>query len=455
MTETTRVDVDELIDSCRVSGFTLRIAITCWAILFIDGFDLGALFAAAPAIVEDWQIGSTAALGYVFSAVLVGTIFGTLLFGWIGDRYGRKTALVIGCCWIGLSSLATVFTQNVTELFVARVLTGIAVGGLGPNVLAMTAEFTPKRVRARFMIISFTGITIGGGAGGVLAPILIPRFGWEAMFVFGGIVPLLLALVVALFLPESLKFLVVRGKEAARIASVLKHLASSTRTPLAAVTLFTAEKPHSRVTPELLFSGGRLNFTLLLWLMYFLSGLTVYFVKSWLPTALQGAGFDQYAPLLLTAFSAGGLTGGLLVSRFVDKHGMIPILFLYLIAIPTTCAIGYASGAGWIVAVFVFLSGFSLLGIQFVLNAAGTLLYPTTMRASGAGYAGMLGRFGSVAGPTLAGWLLASGLSVEHFYLTLCIPLGLGIVAAFLFVREYRRRFRRDDFASEAAPELS
>lgn len=445
------MDVDELIDSCRVSGFTIRVAIVCWAILFIDGFDLGALFVTAPAIVEDWQIGSAAALGYVFSAVLIGTMFGTLIFGWIGDRYGRKTALVIGCVWIGLSSLATVFTSNVSELFAARVLTGIAVGGLGPNVLAMTAEFAPKRVRARFMIIAFTGITIGGGAGGILAPILIPRFGWESMFVFGGAVPLILALVVVLFLPESLKFLVVRGRDPERMASVLKRLAPSTELPVHSVTLVTREKPQPSASPKLLFEGGRVHFTLLLWLMYFLSGVTVFFVKSWLPTALKDAGFNEYTPLLFTVFSAGGLIGGLAIARFVDRYGMIPIVFLYMIAIPSTCAIGYSSSVTWLVALVVFLSGFSLLGIQFILNTAGTLLYPTTLRASGAGYAGMLGRLGSVVGPTLAGWLLASGLSVEHFYLTLFLPLGLGALGALLFVWEYRRRFRRNDFASEAA----
>ncbi len=130
---------------------------------------------------------------------------------------------------------------------------------------------------------------------------------------------------------------------------------------------------------------------------------------------------------------------------------MIPILFLYAVAIPTTCAIGYSSSVKPLVPFVVFLSGFALLGIQFILNAAAALLYPTTLRASGAAYAGTAGRLGSVAGPTLAGWLLASGLSIEHFYLTLSLPLGLGGVAALLFVREYRRRFRRHDFASEAA----
>jgi MFS transporter, AAHS family, 4-hydroxybenzoate transporter len=451
MPDKSEVDVDELIDSCRVSGFMLRIAIVCWAILFIDGFDLGALFVTAPAIVEDWQIGSAAALGYVFSAVLAGTMLGTLIFGWIGDRYGRRTALVIGCVWIGLTSLATVFTTNIPELFVARVLTGIAVGGLGPNVLAMTAEFSPNRVRARVMIFTFTGITLGGGAGGILAPILIPRFGWESMFVFGGVIPLVLALVVLRYLPESLKFLVVRGKDQKRMASILHRLAPSTDIPVASVTLVTREKLQRNASPKLLLEGDRRYFTLLMWLMYFLSGVTVFFVKSWLPTALQGAGFDEYTPLLLTAFSAGGLAGGLLIARFVDKHGMIPIIVLYLIAIPTTCAIGYASSVKLLVPFVVFFSGFSLLGIQFILNAAGALLYPTSLRASGSAYAGTAGRLGSVAGPTLAGWLLASGLSIEHFYLTLALPLGLGTVSALLFIWEYRRRFRRHDFASEAA----
>ncbi|MEI9851507.1 MAG: MFS transporter [Sphingomonas sp.] len=451
MPEKNEVDVGELIDSCRVNSFILRIAIVCWAILFIDGFDLGALSVTAPAIVKDWQIGSAAALGYVFSAVLVGTIFGTLIFGWIGDRYGRKTALLIGCLWIGLSSFATVLTNNVSELFAARVLTGIAVGGLGPNVLAMTAEFAPKRVRARFMIVAYTGITIGGGAGGILAPIFIPRFGWESMFLFGGTVPLILALIVLLFLPESLKFLVVHGKDQKRVASVLNRLAPSAEYPVHSVTLVTHEKPHRNASPKLLLEGDRQFFTLLLWLMYLMSGLTVFFVNSWLPTALKDAGFKEYTPLLLTAFSAGGLIGGLSIARFVDKHGMIPILFLYAIAIPTTCAIGYSSSVKLLVPFVVFFSGFALLGIQFILNAAAALLYPTTLRASGAAYAGTAGRLGSVAGPTLAGWLLASGLSIEHFYLTLSLPLGLGAVGALLFVREYRHRFRRHDFASEAA----
>jgi AAHS family 4-hydroxybenzoate transporter-like MFS transporter len=388
-------------------------------------------------------------MGSVFSAVLFATMFGTPLFGWIGDRYGRKNALIVSLLGIGVFSLATMFVTSLSQMFAVRFFTGLAIGGIGANCLALNAEFAPRRVRATLMIVMFTGITLGAAIPGAIAPRLIPAYGWQALFFIGGITPLIMCAVSALFLPESIKFLVLRGRSAARIAAILRGLAPERAVASDSQVVVADEKPAKNLSPVLLFKDGLGGLTTLLWIINLFSVMTLYFLSFWLPSVMATTSFKTDAPYFQTLFQTGGTIGGLAVARPVDKIGLLPVFIMFLVAIPFSCAIGYTTGSETVAMIDVFISGFFVLGLQFALNAAGALIYPTTLRATGSAWAGTLGRLGSVVGPSVAGIMLGTGMSIQVFYMTLVVPLGLGAIAAFFFARLYYRRFRGHAFERE------
>src|SRR5882724_6494499 len=218
------IDVAQFIDQQPVSRFQVRLLLTCAAVLFIVGFDTQAIGYVAPALAKEWGL-SKGALGPVFSAGLVGLMIGALVFGPLADRIGRKKIIIFSTLAFGLGTLATALVQDVGMLLAVRFLTGLGLGGAMPNAIAMTSEFSPHRRRATMVMIMFCGFSVGAALGGFLAAALIPQFGWRSVFVVGGIAPLLLAPILVLRLPESVRFLALAGGANERVAQLLAFIA--------------------------------------------------------------------------------------------------------------------------------------------------------------------------------------------------------------------------------------
>jgi AAHS family 4-hydroxybenzoate transporter-like MFS transporter len=449
MAQVQTIDIGTLIDTRKLNGFNARVVVICWLIMFFEGYDLATLAVAGPSLMREWGIHSMAHMGYAFSAVLFATIIGTPLFGWIGDRFGRKNALILACVGIGVFSLLTMFVTSLGQMIVVRLFTGLAIGGIAANTLALNAEFAPRRVRATLMIVMFTGITLGAAIPGAIGPRLIPVYGWQALFFIGGVTPLIMAAVAALFLPESVKFLVLRGKRVTRIQTILRRLDAGIAVGATTQFVVAEEKAVKNLSPALLFKDGLGGLTTLLWIINLFSVLSLYFISFWLPTVMASTAFKTDAPYFQTLFQTGGTVGGLAVARPVDKIGLLPVFIMFLIAIPFACSIGYTTGSETMAMIDVAIAGFFVLGLQFALNAAGALIYPTTLRATGSAWSGTLGRIGSVAGPSVAGIMLSTGMSIQTFYMTLVVPLGLGAIASFFFARLYYRRFHGHTFERE------
>src|ERR1700694_3664923 len=211
------VDVAEFIDAQPVGGFQIRLLLTCAAVLFLDGFDTTAIGYVAPVLAREWGLGK-GALGPVFSAGLFGLMIGALIFGPLADRVGRKKIIIFSTLAFGVGTLATAFISDVNTLLAIRFLTGLGLGGAMPNAIAMTSEFSPHRRRATMVMVMFCGFSIGAALGGLLAAALIPQFGWRSVFIVGGVAPLLLVPILALWLPESVRFLALTGRAHERVA---------------------------------------------------------------------------------------------------------------------------------------------------------------------------------------------------------------------------------------------
>src|SRR5690349_2792498 len=137
-----QVLVSRLLDERGLSPFQIRLLVWSFFIVLIDGYDIGAIAFAAPSLVRTWSL-KPSDLGPVFSASLVGILFGSAIFGWIGDRYGRKAALIGANLLFGVFTLAAAFSTSLDQMFWLRLLAGLGIGGVIPNVVALNAECAP------------------------------------------------------------------------------------------------------------------------------------------------------------------------------------------------------------------------------------------------------------------------------------------------------------------------
>ncbi|HEY2836653.1 MAG TPA: MFS transporter [Rhizomicrobium sp.] len=371
------------------SGAT-RVALLCAAILVLEGFDLGAMAFTLPAISETWHL-KPAAFTAALTAASVGLFMGSLICGWLGDRLGRKPVL-LGCVVLfGAMSLATASANSITTLTILRFLTGLGIGGGVPTTIALLSDLAPRERQGGLVMAMTCGVPAGNVLGGILASRLVGPFGWPAVFVVGGLIPLVLLPLLLWLLPESLR----RTAEAKTGNSIAR--------------LFTPE--FARIT-------------LLLWLINFLSLLTIYFINSWLPSLLRSLGIPTtQAILAATMFQLGGIVGGLgsapLVNRFGTERivaamlamGGVWLLLIGLTTVPT----------GWL-AFFIFGTGLGISAAQLGVNALSGAAYPLSIRNTGTGWALGVGRLGNIGGPLFGGLLLALGWAPKSMLLLIALP---------------------------------
>src|ERR1700710_1314539 len=403
----TPVDVAQFIEQQPVGSFQIRLLLTCAAVLFLDGFDTQAIGYVAPALAKEWGL-TKAALGPVFSAGLFGLMIGALVFGPLADRIGRKKIIILSTLAFGIGTLATAFIQDVNTLLVIRFLTGLGLGGAMPNAVAMTSEFNPRRRRATMVMIMFCGFSVGAALGGFLAAALIPHFGWRSVFVVGGLAPLLLVPILMLRLPESVRFLALTGRAHERVAQLLGHIGP--RAVFAPATQFVVHEPELAGIPVLhLFRDGRTLVTLLLWVVFFMSLLDLYFLANWLPTVLNDLGATVSAAAVIGAmFQVGGVVGAFALGSVIDRFSFRALALVYFIAVFAIGAIGHLGHSVVFITMAIFIAGFCMVGGQIAANALAAGFYPTSVRATGVGWALGIGRVGSIVGPLIGGALLSA-----------------------------------------------
>ncbi len=396
------VDVAAFIDATPVGAFQVKLLLICAAVLFLDGFDTQAIGYVAPALAKDLGL-SRGVLGPVFSAGLFGLMIGALVFGPLADRVGRKRIIIFSTLAFGLGALATAFVRDVNTLLAIRFLTGLGLGGAMPNAIAMTSEFNPRRRRATMVMLMFVGFSIGAALGGLLAAALIPQFGWRSVFAVGGVAPLLLTPILALRLPESVRFLALTGHAHQGVAQLLARV--DPKTVFAQGTRFIVNEPALAGLPVAhLFQGGRTAATLLLWVVFFMSLLDLYLLSNWLPTVLNDLGASVSTAVLAgSMLQVGGVVGTLALGSVIDRFSFRALALVYLIAVFAVAAIGQLGHSIVFVTVAIFAAGFCIVGGQIAANALAAGFYPTSIRATGVGWALGVGRVGSIVGPLVAG----------------------------------------------------
>ena len=439
------VDISDFLDQRKVSSLQVKVAILCGLTIALDSFDAQTLGFIAPSLSKEWSL-SAGAMGPVFGASLFGTMVGALLFGALADKFGRKWLIVLGMLIFGVGSIATAFSTSFTSLMVIRFLTGVGLGGVLPNAIALTGEYASKRRRPLTIMLMFALAGVGTAIGAILSAKLLEMYGWRSIVWFGGVTPIVVALMLSVWLPESLYFLVGRPGRTFEVRDILSAIDPNAQ--LASNASFTVlEEQGSGFLVPHLFRQGRAALTCLIWVIFFLSLLEFYFMHTWLPTLIHDAGLGvKEAIAVSAAFQLGGALGTVALGFGVDRSGFYKILVpTYAMGCLSIIVIGWAGSSISILLPAVFVSGTCVIGGQIGINALAASFYPTFIRSTGVGWALGIGRIGSILGPVAAGLMLALHWSVQSlFYAGSIPPLASALILLAMTALTLRRKREAD-----------
>jgi AAHS family 4-hydroxybenzoate transporter-like MFS transporter len=295
------------------------------------------------------------------------------------------------------------------------------------------------------MMTITVGFTAGGAVAGFVARALIPQFGWQSVFLVGGVIPLVIAIAMLVSLPESLQFLAVRRRRLDQVARWLKQLDPTIRVD--ASTEYVANEVSKEGVPALhLFRDGRSTVTILLWIVNFMNLLNLYSVSSWLPTVVNGMGYDQNTSVLVgTVLWVGGTIGTFGLAWAISRSGFTKILmFNYVLAAISIALIGQPGISLALLSVIVFVTGWCVVGGQPGMNAFAATFYPTYLRSTGVGWALGIGRVGAIVGPYIGGSMIGAKWTSQQLFLAAAVPAVISAVTLMILARVVGDRVKAD-----------
>jgi len=428
---TQQINLEKLLDGRRLGIFDCNVILWTFLALFADGYDITVVAFGAPAMVRQWHW-DPATLGPLLSASMVGVFFGAPLLGYLGDRWGRKPAIVAGCAIYGLTTLLLVGVTDLGQMTWWRFVAGIGIGGIMPNAVALVAEMAPKRWRAALVVVMFTGAFLGAAAPSLVVTRLMPIYGIKSLFLVGAAIPLVVSILVAIMLPESIRFLALNPRHKSRIMRIARRLRPDVA--IAEDAEFVRETPPARAAAggiAQLFGPGLTFVTPLVWLCFACSLMTMYLLSSWLPLIFERNGILPSDAAWITAlYHIGGIAGSLAIGGLLDRFGFLVVAILFTLSVPAIAALGLPGQSIGIIAWISTLSGCLGQSVQLALNAASGVIYPTAFRSKAVGWAFAVGRIGSIAGPMVGGLAFGMHLPFAQLFLIAAIPMLLGAMAS-------------------------
>lgn len=376
----------------------------CAAVMIVDGYDLSAMPLAVPHISRAFGI-APQDFGPALSAVLIGLGAGAIFVGPIGDRIGRRPVIIGLVALIGLATIGTASATSLNQFFWWRLLTGLALGGCLPNVSALSSELPSAARRASSMTIVSIGISLGAIVAGLVSPLLVAAGGWQAIFILPGIATLALAFILFFLLPESPRL----ARDAPATTDRRAQWSALFRPPL--------------VVGLAIFA-----------LLYGVNAFALYLLQSWLPTILPGAGFTlNQAARYLSLYQFGGMLFALALSPLLDRNlAAISIAGAYALVTLALVAFSFVpvDPVGW--GLLLLVAGGGISGAHLAIMAASASFFPPRLLSSAIGIGVAVARIGAIAGPLLGSSVVASGASVQQFFLIVAMPAGVCLLLAAL-----------------------
>lgn len=431
---TENVDIGSVVDKAKFTSFHFNVVAWCLLIILFDGYDLAINGVVLPLLMQEWGLSAVQA-GMLASTALAGMMFGAMFFGSLADKIGRKKVIMICIVLFSGLTFAGGFASNPTEFAILRFFAGLGIGGVMPNLVALTSEYAPQKMRSTLVTTMFSGYAVGGVMAALLGSWFTPNFGWQIMFFIAGI-PLFLLPLIWKFLPESLAFIVKENKqeEARRIVCRLAPDLSVNEKMI--FTLPKVDIPEAANVASL-FRRGRTTNTLLFWLAFFTCLLTMYALSSWLPKLMMAAGYSMDNSLMfMMVMNIGAVVGIIGGGILADRFHLRPVLMcLGMLGGIVMSLMGFQSNQ-FLLYILVFLAGAASIGSQMLLYSYVAQYYPLAIRSTGIGWSSAIGRMGAIVGPILIGSLLGMSLPAYINFIVVGIPVLITAIAVALIVHE-------------------
>lgn len=431
--------VSDFIDEASLGGTVLRVPALCCLLMLTEGMDTYGVGYVGPFLTKDYAL-PPSLLGVIYTGTVIASLLGAVGVAPLSDKVGRRPVLVLSSLLMGLCTLLTPFAANGPSLFVVRFLIGLGFGAAVPTAFALTSDYAPARHRALVTMMMSSGVALGMVLAGLLAAAVIPLFGWRSLLYLNGALSLLWTLVLAAWLPESLRFLALRDPGGTAFRKLVDTLAAERGQ--AAPFLVEPVRAKEMQPVRALFSDGRAALTLLLWFAMSATYCAEFFVSYWLPTVLM-AGSTQVAGagLILAIGKVGSILGAIAVGWTMDKSGPARVLSLgFLLTAFAIWLLGESAGIVVIAAPLVVLTCFFLDGSFAGIQAFTAASYPGAMRATGTGWVtGFARLLGGGLGTMSGGWLIEAHWTIDAIAMLLALPMLLGSLAMLLLHRRSRR----------------
>ncbi|WP_338472450.1 aromatic acid/H+ symport family MFS transporter [Niallia sp. XMNu-256] len=430
-----------IINESRFHSFHMILVFWLFVIIAFDGYDVVIYGAVVPSLIQEWGISGVTA-GAIGSYTVIGTATGAVVFGILSDKIGRKKIIIFTTFLFSFFTFISGFADGPVLFTIFRVIAGIGLGGVMPNVIALATEFSPKRIRTAIVSFIFCGYSVGAMAAALTGRSLITTVGWESVFWLAGI-PILFIPFLIKSLPESIDFLLQKGKlEETRktLGRIDSHLNQSSEVQFVKPAVREAGSPVVK-----LFGDKRGISTLMFWISCFSAFVLIYSMNTWLPSLMMEVGYDLSSSLALTAVTQlGAIVGTIIFGPIVDKIGfkkvLVPLFFSGAIALSL---IGFSKNI-FIVIALLSVVGAASVGLQNLSNAFVSQYYPGNMRSTAIGSTMAFGRLGGIVAPIFVGILLSLSLAPQYNFAAIASAAVLGGVAI-LFVQDKYAYFNENE----------
>lgn len=447
------VDVGAVIDEGRWTGYQKLLIFGTALTIILDGVDNQLLPNAVPTLIEEWGRPRGDFIG-ALSYGPFGMMIGGLIGGIIGDRLGRRTALLGSVLTFAVLTFAIAFANSIEMLGALRFLAGVGLGGAMPNAATLASEYVPRRQRPFAVTLTIVCIPLGGVLAGELAAQIIPVYGWRALFIAGGLVPIVLAVVLWKVLPESPHYLARHRERWPELTGTLRKMGHSVSDDVEYVEADAGGVPKGKVSIGTLFGPHYLRDTLALSASFFFCLLVNYLVILLLPTVLTspGNGFSQpEGSRALRDSNFGGVAGAIFGAMLIQRFGS-RVTMLSMSALAVVCGFVLAGAEitpqnGLFLAVMFVLTGGLLNAVQTTMYALAAHVFPTEVRSTGVGFAVAVGRVGNVLAATVANEAFTRGGNAGYFG-----SWSVLMVIVFVSLALVSRHVPRSSAASARAP---
>lgn len=415
------IEVNKIIDRVKLAPLQKLVFLFGFLIFFCDGLDTGIIGFIAPSLISDWGI-TKSELGPVLGVALIGMTFGALSAGPIADRFGRKIVIISATLIFSIFTILCAFASNTNELLIYRLITGIGLGAVMPNISTIVSEYMPIKRKAFLTALTGCGFMLGISSGGILSAILLDNLGWKNVILIGGLIPLTLVIFLIWLLPESTQYLIKNNRQS-EAKKILEKIANNKINENVNVILDTKDYSAIKNPIKLLLSKYLIG-SILLWICCFMSLLVFYLLTSWMPTILKSIGFNtQQFSLIASLFQIGGVIGGALMGWYMDKRNPTNVVKIaYFLAICLFLIGGLVYSNIWAFTLVIFLLGSLLGGSQGSLLVLAALFYPSTCRSVGVSWMHGIGRTGAILGAFFGSLIFTFNLSLSSLFYILAIP---------------------------------